>query len=324
METAIGGYFELADYEEGVFIHQDGELLNTGRNALEYILLNIGNVKCIYLPYYTCEVVLEPLKRLHIPWHFYHINSCFEIIDDIHLKEEEYIIVNNYFGIKDAYIKVLAEKYCNHLIVDCSQALFAKPIRGIKCFYSTRKFVGVADGGIAYLGNLTDSKIMINEIDCTDDHDSHLYIRKQFGAEAGFADYQKNETKLDNQPVRRMSIKTKKILEHIDYEKILLKRRYNFHYLHDALSEINFLNLPELDTFECPMVYPFIINKNINLRKELLNKKIFVAQYWPNVHYMYGFEIEWDLSNKIVPIICDHRYGMNELKRIIQTILLYA
>ena len=31
----IGGYFELADYEEGKgFPHKDGILLNTGRNAL--------------------------------------------------------------------------------------------------------------------------------------------------------------------------------------------------------------------------------------------------------------------------------------------------
>ena len=52
---AIGGNFELDDYEEGRgFPHQNGILLNTGRNALEYILRSIGEVKGIYLPYYTC------------------------------------------------------------------------------------------------------------------------------------------------------------------------------------------------------------------------------------------------------------------------------
>ena len=148
---AIGGYFELADYEEGNgFFHQDGILLNTGRNALEYILRCLGEVKGIYLPYYTCEVVLEPLKKLHIPWAFYHIDAKFEMVEDIQPKEGEYIIANNYFGIKDAFIQTLAEKYGNHLIVDGAQALFANPIPGIKMFYSTRKFVGVADGGVAY------------------------------------------------------------------------------------------------------------------------------------------------------------------------------
>ena len=93
---AIGGYFELADYEEGgVFPHQDGILLNTGRNALEYILCSIGEVKHIYLPYYTCEVVLEPINKLHIPYTFYHINQQFEIVDNIQPKKGEYIIANN-------------------------------------------------------------------------------------------------------------------------------------------------------------------------------------------------------------------------------------
>ena len=49
---AIGGYFELADYEDGKnFPHPDSILLNTGRNALEYVLRSIGDVKGIYLPY---------------------------------------------------------------------------------------------------------------------------------------------------------------------------------------------------------------------------------------------------------------------------------
>ena len=46
---AIGGYFELADVEEGVFPHQDGILLNTGRNALEYILIKYFTRKNLYL-----------------------------------------------------------------------------------------------------------------------------------------------------------------------------------------------------------------------------------------------------------------------------------
>ena len=60
----IGGYFELADIEQANnFPHKNGILLNTGRNALEYILSSIKDVKLIYLPYFTCEVVLEPIKR---------------------------------------------------------------------------------------------------------------------------------------------------------------------------------------------------------------------------------------------------------------------
>lgn len=317
---AIGGYFELADYEEGVFPHQNGILLNTGRNALEYILRSIGEVKGVYLPYYTCEVVLEPLKKLHIPWEFYHINTNFEIEDEIHPNKGEYIIANNYFGIKDAYIHTLAQKFGDHLIVDCAQALFAMPISGVKTFYSTRKFVGVADGGVAYLGDIPDGRVQVYEIDCTVDHNSHLYKRKQLGAEAGFSDYQENETKLDNQAIRWMSKTTKRILDHINYEKVVDKRRENYSFLSEALSEKNFLILPDVDSFVCPMIYPFVTRIDRNLRKELIDNKVYVAKYWPNIYQLANYETEYNLATKLVPIPCDQRYGIEEMRVVIEII----
>lgn len=318
-EIAIGGYFELADYASGNgFPHQDGILLNTGRNALEYILRCNGEVKGIYLPYYTCEVILEPLKKLHIPYVFYHINAKFEIVEDIQLKDGEYLIANNYYGIKDAYIQTQAEKYGDQLIVDCAQALFAKPIPRIKMFYSTRKFVGVADGGVAY-GVEGNYSLLYDEDDSTL-HDSHLRIRKEQGAEAGFPDYQQNEMKLDNQPIRLMCRNTRDILCHIDYDKVIAKRRANFAYLHEALNEKNFLQLPEMDSFACPMVYPFVTRIDRNLRQELIQNKVFVAKYWPNVHQLNSYETEYDLATRVVPLPCDQRYGEEEMNRIIEVI----
>lgn len=315
----IGGYFELADYEQGKgFPHQDGILLNTGRNALEYILRCLGYVKSIYLPYYTCEVILEPLKKLHIPWVFYHINAKFEMADEIQPGKGEYIIANNYFGIKDAYIKSLAEKYGDYLIVDCAQALFAKPIPGIKTFYSTRKYVGVADGGVAY-GVDGKYSLLYDEDDSTL-HNCHLRIRKEQGAEAGFQDFQQNETKLDNQSIRLMCRNTRDILWHIDYHKVIARRRENYAYLHDALKDKNFLQLPDLNSLICPMVYPFVTKSDRNLRKKLIENKIFVAKYWPNVHQLNSYEMEYDLATRVVPLPCDQRYGEEEMNRIIKLI----
>ncbi len=318
---AIGGYFELADYEEGgLFPHQNGVLLNTGRNALEYIIRSIGIVKQIYLPYYTCEVVLEPIEKLRVPYTFYHINQQFEIVDDIQPKQGEYIIANNYFGIKDAYIQQLAERYGDHLIVDCAQAFFAKPIPGKKAFYSARKYVGVADGGVAYLGNLPTDSIELDEIEHSSEHDSHLLLRKQFGAEAGFVEYQANEKKLDNQPIRWMSTSTKRILDHIDYDKVIVRRQNNFQYLHDSLGEENRLSFPEMDSSLCPMVYPLMVSNGMLLREKLIENKVFVARYWSNVENKEGFETECDMAENIVPIPCDQRYGEIEMNRIINLI----
>ena len=318
---AIGGYFELANLvERGKFPHNDGVLLNTGRNALEYILRSIVNVKHIYLPYYTCEVVLEPLKKLNIPYTYYHINTDFEMADELKPQEGECIIVNNYYGIKDAYIEKLAAQYGDQLIVDCAQAFFAKPLPGIKAFYSMRKYVGVADGSVAYLGNLPDDLVEVDEMEKTDDHDSHLFKRKQFGAEAGFADYQANEKKLDDQPIRLMSFQTKWLLDHIDYDNVIARRKENYQYLHEALNRKNELTLPDMDSFACPMVYPFKTKTSRNLRKELIDNKIFVAKYWPNVEELIGFETEYEMAMNVIPIPCDQRCNSEGLTRVINII----
>ena len=319
IKNAIGGYFELADYEEGLFPHPDGVLLNTGRNALEYILRSIGEVNGVYLPYYTCEVVLEPLKKLHIPWMYYHINARFEIADEIHPQKGEFIIANNYYGIKDAYIHTLADQFGDHLIVDCAQAFFARPIKGIKAFYSPRKFVGVADGGVAYLGNVPDGRVPVREMECTEDHDSHLYKRKQFDAETGFSDFKENEVKLCRQPIRLMSHYTKHILDHIDYDKVIDRRRANYLFFHDRLADNNVLKIA-LDNNVVPMVYPYLTDSQ-DLKHRLISERVYVATYWPNVMDWVN-EGDWEhyLISKLCPIPIDQRYDKKELERIISII----
>ncbi|MES2779041.1 MAG: hypothetical protein V4651_03990, partial [Bacteroidota bacterium] len=73
---SIGGYFELELSVKDSF-HKDAIALNTGRNALEYLLLANSYSK-IYLPYYSCEALLEPMVKLNIAYEFYPINNDLE------------------------------------------------------------------------------------------------------------------------------------------------------------------------------------------------------------------------------------------------------
>lgn len=316
---AIGGYFELADmdYKCGS-LPIEGIALNTCRNALEYIILQLADAKRIFVPYYTCEAVIEPLKRLLVEYEFYHINEQLEIAEELVLEDGDYIIANNYFGIKDAYIAELAEKYGGRLIVDNAQALFAPILPNIKATYSTRKYVGVADGGFAIGVSAIYSADYEEENSL--EHDSHLYIRKEKGAEAGFKDYQANECRLDNQPIRRMSTQTKSILSQIDYDSIIKRRRQNYQYLCIALGEMNQLRLPSMDSFVCPMVYPFMTDDE-SLRRRLIESKVFVARYWPNVlDWCREGDLEYKFTNQIIPLPIDQRYSKKEMEYIINII----
>lgn len=316
----IGGYFELADKDCDLNNYPpEGILLNTCRNALEYIISQLQDVKHIYLPLYTCEAVVEPLKRLQVSFDFYHINTHFEIADDITLKNNDYIIANNYFGLKDAYIAKLSKKYDEHLIVDNAQAFFAPILSGIKAAYSARKYVGVADGGFAV--GVSDKDIFNYCLDETK-HDSHLLIRKQYGAEAGFKEYQKNELLLNNQPIRRMSSSTYEILSHIDFKKIVETRLSNFEYLHKSLASSNqledTLNICLTEGFACPMIYPYVGCIDDNIRERLIKNKVFVARYWPNVFdWAKPDDFEYELTNSLIPLPIDQRYGKEDMDRIL-------
>lgn len=316
----IGGYFELADREAGIgYPHKDGIHLNTGRNALEFILCSLGTVKRVYLPYYTCDVVIEPLRRLGIVWSYYHINNRLEMAEDLVPNAGEYVLVNNYYGIKDAYISQMATKYGDRLIVDCAQALFAPVIYGIKSFYSTRKFVGVADGGIAYTFN-NNITVCNLEFDDSVSHSEHLIIRKEKGAEAGFATYREDEEKLNDQPLRRMSSFTEDILRHINCDKVIERRRRNYEFLEKSLASKNMLQLPQRNSFSSPMAYPLMMEDGVEIRKKLIDNKIFVPRFWPNIFIPDEIIDKKKLSDVILPLPIDQRYSEDDMCRIVEFI----
>lgn len=320
MTDAIGGYFGMEELSGNFnsFIHEDGVLLNLGRNAFRYILLSLPDeVEKLYIPYYTCPVVWEHLffsGKLY----FYRIDINFEIAEDIELGKHDYIVVNNYFGIKDLYVAQLSKKYGNHLIIDNAQAFFAPVIPETYAFYSPRKFFGVPDGGVAYVANRA-NPVRCEEQDDSSDRLKHLQLRMEKGAESGFATYQLNEAKLDKLPMKLMSNYTHEVLQGIDYAEVVEKRRTNYKMLHEALGAMNELPLPEMDSFVCPMVYPFIPKSgNTNLRKQLQEQRIYTATYWPNLSKMNHDTLEKCLAKKIIPLPIDQRYNEEDMKRIIE------
>ena len=319
MSKAIGGYFELELPDRGRFLHDDGVLLNSGRNALEYVLRALPEVKHIWLPYYTCDVVLEPVKKLKVPFTFYHINDKLEIESPIELKTGEYLLYTNYFGIKDIYVEYLAGEYGAHLIVDNAQAWYAEPIPGISTIYSPRKFVGIPDGGIAYCPYEID--VMQFEQDYSYERFSHLLKRIDLGPTEGYQDFKKNSKVLAYNPIRRMSLLTERLLRSIDFEDIKNRRNANFVYLSSCLGDQNHFHIS--DSFACPMVYPFFSDDD-RLRDRLISNQVFVATYWSNVSEWTKGEIESKLVNNLLPIPCDHRYGKQEIDQVINSLTMLS
>jgi len=312
---SIGGYFELETNQISGY-HANALAINTARNGLEYILL-VKNIKKLYIPYFTCNVLLEPLNKLGIVYEFYKIDENLEAVFDFNnVKKNEAFLYTNYFGLKDEFIEHLVLK-CKNLIIDNAQAFFAKPIEGVATIYSARKFFGVADGAYLYCNKHLDR---IFETDVSIERMSHLLIRKDISAELGYGHFVTNDLSLINQPIKLMSKLTKSILQSIDYDTIAKIRIENFNILHEILGNINELNIQSLNS-SVPMVYPFW-SKDLTLRKRLLENRIYTAIYWSNVkEWCKVDELEYSLTEEIVHLPIDQRYGKRDMELIINTVL---
>ena len=315
--SAIGGYFELEISNRGTIYHDNALALSSGRNGFEYILITRG-YKRVHIPYFTCDVMLQPIKKLNLEYVFYHINESFTPLIK-NYKANEAILYTNYFGLNHHNIELLIKEYPN-VIIDNAQAFFDKPINYVSTFYSPRKFLGVPDGGFVFEDGAPSTKNY--EQDNSIDRIMHLLTRIENGAESGYELFKNNDAKLDNQPIKLMSNLTKKLLNGVDFENVINKRRNNFNFVHRHLKHTNKLTqFIDIATITCPMVYPYWINNGNELRKLLTNNKIFTALYWPNVlEWVDNKTVEFEFANNIVCIPVDQRYNEESIQRILSVI----
>jgi len=311
---SIGGYFEL-ELVKGKEYHEEAIRLNTGRNAFEYIML-ANNFTKVYLPFFTCDVLLEPLKKHKIEYEFYSIDQSLEPLFNYEkISSQEVFLYTNYFGLKDLFIENLASQVKN-IIIDNSQSFFSKPTEGINTFYSPRKFFGLPDGGYLYTTKKLDKSL---ERDLSFSRFSHLLKRIDSSAEDGYNDFVENDKSLKNHDIKKMSMLTQSLLRTIDYDLSIEKRKYHFAFLHQELKKTNKFKIGDFFT-GVPMVYPYW-TEDISLRKRLLENKIYTPIYWKNVLlWSDKNSIEYKLVEEVIYLPIDHRYNSKDLNRILKII----
>lgn len=317
LRSAIGGYFEL-ELEKNHSYHSDKLALNSGRNALKYVL-QARRPKMLLLPRYLCDAVMQPVLELQIPYGFYSINDQLEPINLNSFDEESAVLYINYFGLKDRIVNQLAESRKN-LIVDNTQAFFSSTVGGTPTFYSARKFFGVPDG--AYLGGIELVNVEL-EPDYSHARFKSLLKRADLDAEEGFSDFQEQESLIADMPILGMSRLTQRILSSVNYEKVAEKRRKNYITLHKALALYNKAEFVELDDGSVPMMYPFW-SDSTQIRQTLLQNRVFCPRFWPNVLSDLSDQtgsIEFQLATNIIPLPIDQRYGEQEMEFIASIIV---
>ncbi|WP_430895828.1 MULTISPECIES: hypothetical protein [unclassified Paraflavitalea] len=311
-----GGYIELESVGNQCSEYHSGIRTKCGRASLNYILESV-EVKKIYLPYYCCIRVLDPVWDKAIPYEFLEIDQNLELKELPKLAAGEYLIYVNFFGMKEEYISKLGNEFKDQLIIDNTQAYFFKKQTEYWHFNSCRKFFGVPDGSYLYMPHsykLSQPTKINSEYKV-----EHLYKRILYNAPAGYQDYNANEMLLDHR-IEDMSSFSRYHLQHIDQDALAAKRLSNFQVAHSILGNSNRFDTSAINA---GLYYPFFPSVLVD-KKRFFQRNIFISTLWGDLFerpQTDQFSFEKEISTYLIPIPIDHRYNAADIEHICSVVL---
>lgn len=308
-----GGYIEFESFS-GEILHEDAIALNCGRCALAY-LCEARHIRKLYIPYFLCASVPDLCDRIGIEYEYYYVTVDFYPIFDKELDDDEWLYLVNYYGqLSNDVLAVWKQRY-DHLIVDQAQSYFQIPLEHTDTLYTCRKYFGVADGAFLYTDADIKRKLPIDE---SFERMHFLLGRFERSANEFYFEYVANNKLFATEPIKQMSKLTRNLLQGINYQEVVEKRKQNYSYLMTSFQDINRLRLA------CPsgtFMYPLWVKNGSRIRKELQKMKIFIPMLWPNVlETCSENDVEYHFAADILPLPVDQRYNEEDMKFLVEAI----
>jgi hypothetical protein len=317
---AIGGYLGLElPYNDSLY-HDDAYLLNSGRNALKFIL-DQSQIKNLLVPNFNCPDIFTVIESSVSTIDYYHINEKFAPILPSSLAPDSAILVTNYFGLCKHHVNTAIEKFNGKVIVDNAQAFFYP--RNPNClglFYSPRKFFGLPDGGLAITSQNRMNQYNSLPRDEAWNRSSHLLKRFDLSPEMGYGEYKVNEKLIDGRPIMKMSKLSEYILRSVDFSFVKERRQSNYKYYEKHLSsDNNLLTFPINQSV--PLAYPFGTPDADELKEYLIKNKVYIPTYWPGLDEVNLNDAEIYFKNNLLPLPLHQGLVKEDLNRVIDLIL---
>ena len=150
------------------------------------------------------------------------------------------------------------------------------------------------------------------EIDKSSSRLGFLYGRFEENASDYYSDYVLNNEIFKNEKMKIMSKITENTLKSIDYGFVRNRRNDNYQVLHKILGKYNELGVAE--TMDGAFAYPLLLKNGAEIRKALINRKIYVPVLWPDVFdNTKGNSIDYRYASDILPLPCDQRYSSDDM-----------
>lgn len=317
----IGSFLELQLPKGRELYNQTTDIarLNTGRMAIWHAF-RITECKRMWIPIYQCDSIRETLLKKGVEICYYHQDRDFNPMD-IDAKNDDAVLLVNYYGIMSSERMAELAKPYKHVIIDCAQAFFCKPVEGVIMVYSCRKFVGAPDG--AYVVGMNAHKFADEYPQCfSSDTAAFLLKRIEYGCEGkGYEARSLNENRIDEEDCMKMSVLTRVLMDAEDYKNNKRKRRENFAYAHQCLGNINKIDPTRyMDEETVPMVYPLVVEEDECIDR-LFKAKHFQGHWWSYIcEEQPEDSFEYWISRYVIPITIDQRYGREEIDYLVKVI----
>lgn len=318
MAREIGSEFHRMPFENGhgLTFPRPGSLVFSGRTAIEAVLLRLPDVHTALLPSYCCDSMIVPFRDAGIDVKFYQIDW------DNGLKVEinglaDISLWCNYFGFK----KEMPE-LSSVVVEDITHSILSTTSSHSRSDYlvaSLRKWEPINCGG--YCSVKMDREAPPDEFvrlksaamelkkDYLEDMDPEK--KPQFLSMLG----ESNHWLAEHYSGLSIDSFSRDFLMRIDVEHQRRIRRENARVLYEGLSgKVQFM-FP-IEDMDCPLFVPVLLPNRDEVRAHLTKNEIYCPVHWPKPNGCDSNIYDLELS-----LICDQRYGIEDMERIVSVIL---
>ncbi len=338
--SIIGGEYaiELESIKTNPLDEGPKPLFSCGRMAFKAILQHAfdNTDKTVLLPDYICGSMPEAVIGMGMKCDFYHINMDFTpSLNSIFKKIQmvDAIVLVNYFGmISSALINSLVLDVKSNIddivvIVDDVQNYYGLELEKTcdYAFTSYRKWFPVPDGAKAvWVDRSGNHAELLPE---SGESEEALFSKYKFagnvlknyrdiiGDQICLEMLEKGEKLVSTEEQAYAMRWTTGAINKLDYSSFEKKRKKNARILHEGLSRLGITHL-YLEK-ACPLFVPILIENNRDLlRKAMFEKNIFCPVHWDSQWTEnFGELPRNNLFMRELSLICDHRYGEEEMNR---------
>lgn len=296
----------------------------SGRSALQSIVSELKGCHSVAVPSWCCDSIIKPFVDAGYDIQFYSVYWMNGLIQKIDL-DCDVLFLMDYFG----YSVISPDLGCYKGIVirDVTHSIFSSTYSDANYYFgSLRKWCGFWTGGFAWcsdghkltINNTGDSGYVALRENAM--QQKAEYIEGKRTDKNYLKTFEQAENVLESVGFVSAAERDVKNARQLDVEYIREQRKKNAEVLRKSFFD--WLIFPQKKENDVPMFVPILVpnGKRNELRKYLIQNKIYCPIHWPlSTYHELDDEMKVLYENEL-SLVCDQRYSENDMLRVVKAI----